>query len=49
MYVLYRDGKEVCRGTEDDCVRYVHRNHCYSFSHALRYEGYSLKKVEAGA
>lgn len=42
-WVLKRDGIEVCRGTEFDCVRYIHRNHCYSVHHALTFEGYTLE------
>jgi hypothetical protein len=41
-YVLLLDGKEVMRGTEFACVKYVHQNHSYSFDHACKYEGYKL-------
>lgn len=44
-YILLRDGKEVMRGYEDDCMKFIHKNHSYSFDHALKYEGYSIKKV----
>jgi hypothetical protein len=44
-FVLHHDGVEVVRGTEDECVRYIHRNHSYSFDHAIKYEGFTLLPV----
>lgn len=41
-HILLRDGKEEMRGTIDEIYRHVHRTHCYSVSHALEYEGYSI-------
>jgi hypothetical protein len=43
-FTLCRDGEAVFVGTEYECMRYVHQNHAYSFSHALRWEGYELVK-----
>jgi hypothetical protein len=45
QYVLLRYGKEVMRGTEGEVWQYIHRNHCYSVDHALKYEGYSIVKT----
>lgn len=39
---LLRDGVEVLTGTERECWQYIHSHHCYSVSHALAYEGYSI-------
>lgn len=47
QFVLARDGREVTRGTELDCMRFVHQAHAYSFDHALRCEGYSLRRADA--
>lgn len=47
VYVLSRDGAEVCRGLYLECVAWIHRNHCYSLSHALQFEGYTLAEVIA--
>ena len=41
--ILRRDGVVVCRGTELELWSYIHRNHSYSVSHALQYEGYSIE------
>ena len=42
LCVLKRDGKEVFKGTELECVQYVHKSHGFSFDHAVKHEGYSL-------
>ena len=42
MLILSRDGKQVFSGSSLECIRYIHENHCYSFTHALKWEGYSL-------
>jgi hypothetical protein len=42
MWTLLRDGKEVFKGKEIECFRYIHTRHCYSLSHAIHYEGYIL-------
>jgi hypothetical protein len=42
-YVLTLDGQEVFKGTEAAIWRYLHRNHGYSVSHALKYEGYKIE------
>ena len=44
-YVLTLDGKEVLEGTEIEIVDHIHNNHCYSVSHALKYEGYKIEPV----
>ena len=44
-FVLYLDGREVTRGAWLDLVRYIHRNHCYSFQHACDHEGYSWQEA----
>jgi hypothetical protein len=44
MWILKRDGKEVVRGTELECMQYIHQNHCYSVDHAIKYEGYTLEE-----
>jgi len=38
--------RPVFTGTEANCMRWVHQNHCYSFAHALQHEGYTLRKVQ---
>jgi len=43
-YILTRDGKEVTRGTELHCLKWLHARHGYSASHALAHEGYALKQ-----
>ncbi len=43
---LTRDGREIMIGTEQECWVYLHWTHCFSVSHALRYEGYELKGME---
>lgn len=45
-YILLRDGKETMRGTEQECWQFIHRFHCYSVEHALKYEGYSMEPVQ---
>ena len=45
MFILKRDGKEVTRGSEFALLDYIHNHHCFSMSHALAYEGYSVEKV----
>jgi hypothetical protein len=49
MWILKRDGVEVTRGTDIECIRYIHTCHSYSLSHALRYEGYSMEESNAGS
>lgn len=44
-YTLYRDGKETLTGTERECFQYILNHHSYSVDHALKYEGYSLKRI----
>lgn len=47
MQVLYKDGKEVARGESDfDLIKYIHKNHSYSLSHALKHEGYEIKDTK---
>jgi hypothetical protein len=45
IFTLKRDGKEIIKGSEITLLQYIHNNHCYSMSHALRYEGYSVEKI----
>lgn len=42
-YVLSRDGKEILRGTEQECWEYLHRTHGFSVDHALTHEGYAME------
>lgn len=44
MFTLYRDGVEVMTGTEGEVWTWIHRNHCYSVDHALRWEGYRIER-----
>ena len=44
MYVLTKDRVEVMRGTELECIQWVHKNKPYSFGHACKYEGYDVQK-----
>lgn len=46
MHILKRDGVEVTRGTWSELVEWIHRNHCYSFDHAIKHEGYSVEEVK---
>ncbi len=41
-YTLRRDGKDVMSGTEGEVWKWIQSNHCYSVSHAVRHEGYSI-------
>ncbi len=43
---LKRDGKVVMEGTEGEAMSYIHRNHCFSYSHALAHEGFSYDTAE---
>lgn len=43
LFVLKRDGKVVLRGSEIECMRYVHQTHGFSFAWALAYEGYTIE------
>lgn len=45
-YTLRRDGVEVMTGTLGECWTWIHRNHCYSVSHACKWEGYSIERVQ---
>jgi len=46
-YRLLRDGKVILTNVDYfECLQYVHRNHCYSFDHALKYEGFKIEVVE---
>lgn len=45
QYDLYRDSQFIMRGTYFELVQYIHRMHCYSFDHAVKYEGYSTQPV----
>jgi hypothetical protein len=49
MFTLYRDGKQVLQGTEKDLWNYLHRTHSFSIYHALRWEGYSIRKPDGSA
>lgn len=42
--LLLKDGKEIMRGTEVQIWKYIHDNHCFSVSHALAHEGYSIEE-----
>lgn len=44
-YILYHDGKEIMTGSEFEILKYIHRHHSYSLSHALKYEGYSIEET----
>lgn len=44
IYNLCRDGKKVMQGTDMECLDYIHKNHSYSFTHAITHEGYSLSE-----
>ena len=38
---------EVARGSYIEMMEWIHRNHCYSLDHAIKYEGYSLAALPA--
>lgn len=42
MYILFRDGKELMRGTEFQVWKYLHNACPASIHHALKWEGYSI-------
>lgn len=45
MYKLFKDSVLIIE--RDDMyklVKYIHDNHAYSFSHALKYEGYTITR-----
>lgn len=43
IFVLYRDGMEVARGSNElSAVKYIHNHHSFSLQWAIRYEGYRL-------
>lgn len=43
LFCLSRDGKEVLKGSQFECMDYIHNTHSCSFDWACKYEGYSLK------
>ena len=43
QYTMYKDDVEVFKGSMIACIDYIHNTHCYSFDHACKYEGYSIK------
>jgi hypothetical protein len=45
---LLRDGKLVATGTEGHLWDWIHRHHCYSVGHALKYEGYKIVSAAQG-
>ncbi len=45
QYILTRDGKEVKRGSELECLMYQHAHSCYSWDWAVKYEGWKLTPV----
>lgn len=44
IFILKRDGIEVARGEAFSLFDYIHRTHSFSWSHALRFEGYSVER-----
>lgn len=47
---LTRDGQIVLAGVEmSDALAYIHKNHSYSVSHAIKHEGYDLAEVKTEA
>ena len=42
-YVLSRDGREIMRGTEAEIWKYLHQTHSFSVTHALAWEGYTIR------
>ena len=44
-YDLMHDGKIVYHGTWFKCCEFIHNLHSYSFAHALKFEGYSLRET----
>ncbi len=46
LYQLLRDGVPMHCGTEQECWAYIHRQHGFSVSHALKYEGYVMRPWE---
>lgn len=47
-YQLLRNGEEVYRGTEQECVKYIHDNHSFSLAWAERHEGYKMQAICPG-
>lgn len=45
QYILSCDGKEVFKGSYNDCFFWIHRNTSFSFNWALQHEGYSLEEI----
>jgi hypothetical protein len=46
-YALMRDNELVkVFNNEYDVMEWIHKHHPYSFYHAVKYEGYSVKEVE---
>ncbi len=42
-YELLKDGRKVFENDDFfSIVNYIHSNHCYSFDHAVKYEGYKV-------
>jgi hypothetical protein len=46
-YILSRDNKEIIRGSEEECWRWIHRNTPQSVSYALEFGGYKMAPEEA--
>lgn len=43
MYKLYKDNVFILASDDDFAIlKYVHKNHSYSLSHAVMYEGYKV-------
>ncbi len=48
MFVIKRDGREVARVSDEEVLRWFHRNVPYSMDHATKYEGYSVEPAGRG-
>jgi hypothetical protein len=42
IYILALDDKEISRGTEEACWRWIHSNTSGSVSYALEFGGYTI-------
>lgn len=46
-YALKRDEVMILyNATASECWKYIHRHHCYSVWHALKYEGYQILPLQ---
>ncbi len=46
LYRVTHNGKELFKGTDDDCFLFLHQRHPGRVYHAINSEGYKVEKIE---